>query len=63
VEAKGSAADPGDVARAIVNAVLTDDPKLRYLVGADAQMVAMVRKQTDFEGFEKAMRQTMNWYD
>ena len=60
---EGVASDPRDVGRAIVNAVETDDPKLRYLVGADAQLVAAVRKQTDFEGFEKAMRQTMNWYD
>ncbi len=38
-------------------------PKLRYLVGAGAQMIAGVRKQTNFEGFEDAMRQAMDWQD
>ena len=37
--------------------------KLRYPVGADAQMIAGVRKATDFEGFESAMRQAMDWHD
>jgi hypothetical protein len=36
---------------------------LRYLAGADAQMIAGVRKQMDFEGFEAAMRGAMDWRD
>jgi NAD(P)-dependent dehydrogenase (short-subunit alcohol dehydrogenase family) len=55
--------DPRDVARTIVEAATTDTPRLRWLVGGDAQLIAAVRKQTDFEGFEAAMRQTLDWYD
>jgi NAD(P)-dependent dehydrogenase (short-subunit alcohol dehydrogenase family) len=55
--------DPQDVARAIVEAAYTDAPKLRYPVGGDAQLIAAVRKQTDFEGFEAAMRQSLDWWD
>ena len=59
----GVAQDPADVARAIYDAVHDATPKLRYLVGADAQMIAGVRKQLDFEGFENAMRNAMDWRD
>jgi len=59
----GVSGDPEDVAIAIYNAVHDAEPKLRYLVGADAQMIAGVRKQLDFESFEAAMRNTMNWHD
>jgi NAD(P)-dependent dehydrogenase (short-subunit alcohol dehydrogenase family) len=59
----GQSGDPEDVAIAIYNAVHDAEPKLRYLVGGDAQMIAGVRKQTTFEQFEAAMRQTMNWHD
>jgi NAD(P)-dependent dehydrogenase (short-subunit alcohol dehydrogenase family) len=55
--------DPVDVAKAIVEAAYTDTPKLRWLVGGDAQLIGAVRKQTDFEGFEAAMRQTLDWWD
>jgi len=55
--------DPADVARAIYAAVHDETPKLRYTVGADAQMIAAVRKQLDFEGFEAAMRKTLDWWD
>jgi NAD(P)-dependent dehydrogenase (short-subunit alcohol dehydrogenase family) len=58
-----SANDPQDVANAIVDAAFTEAPKLRYLVGSDAQLIAGVRKQMDFEGFEETMRKTLNWYD
>jgi NAD(P)-dependent dehydrogenase (short-subunit alcohol dehydrogenase family) len=60
---EGPPADPGDVARTIVAAVSEEKPKLRYLVGNDANLIATVRKQTDFEGFEAAMRQTLDWHD
>ncbi len=55
--------DPADVARTIRAAVHDEAPKLRYTVGADAQMIAAVRKQLDFEGFEAAMRKTLDWWD
>lgn len=59
----GAVADPGDVARAIVEAAYTEAPKLRYLVGNDAKLIGAVRAQTDFEGFEQAMRQTLDWWE
>ena len=59
----GATQDPADVARAIYDAVHDATPKLRYLVGADAQMIAGVRKQLDFEAFEGAMRNAMDWRD
>lgn len=55
--------DPQDVANAICDAAFTEAPKLRYVVGADGELIAGVRKQLDFEGFEAAMRQTLNWHD
>ncbi len=59
----GVASDPQDVARTICDAAADPDSKLRYLVGGDAQLIAAVRKQMDFEGFEAAMRQTLDWHD
>jgi NAD(P)-dependent dehydrogenase (short-subunit alcohol dehydrogenase family) len=58
-----TANDPQEVADAIYEAATTEAPKLRWLCGADANLIATVRKQTDFEAFEKAMRQTLNWFD
>jgi NAD(P)-dependent dehydrogenase (short-subunit alcohol dehydrogenase family) len=55
--------DPQQVANIIVDAAFTEAPRLRYLVGSDAEMIAGVRKAMDFEGFEKTMRQALNWYD
>jgi NAD(P)-dependent dehydrogenase (short-subunit alcohol dehydrogenase family) len=55
--------DPKDVARAIYDAVHDATPKLRYIVGPDAQLIAAVRKQLDFEGFEQAMRKTLDWHE
>lgn len=59
----GASGDPDDVAAAIYDAVHDAQPKLRYVVGADANMIIGVRKQTDFEGFEHAMRTAMNWHE
>lgn len=55
--------DPQQVADAIYDAAYTEAPKLRYICGADANMIATVRRATDFEGFENAMRQTLDWHD
>lgn len=63
IRPSGEAADPDDVAKAIVEAAYTESPKLRTLVGADAQFIAGVRRSTDFEGFEQAMRKTLDWWD
>ena len=55
--------DPAEVATTIYDAVHDEAPKLRYLVGNDAKMIAGVRRQMDFEGFEAAMRNAMDWRD
>ena len=54
----GQRASARAVAEAILEAIEKGD-KLRYPVGADAQMVLMVRKQMDDEAFESAMRQQL----
>lgn len=56
-------ADAGHVARVIADLAHADDPPLRTLVGEDAELVMTVRRSTDFEGFEKAMRATLDWWD
>ena len=59
----GERGDAQDVAEAIYNAVNTDQPKLRYLVGEDAQAIGGLRQQMDDEQFEQAMRQTLDFWD
>jgi NAD(P)-dependent dehydrogenase (short-subunit alcohol dehydrogenase family) len=54
--------DPQVVAEAIYNAVYTDEPKLRYMVGEEAQ-VARLRRQLDDAEFEQAMRTTLDIWD
>ena len=60
-EGTGGMQDPQEVADAIHAAVHDRQPKLRYLVGRDAQMIATAYQQLDFEQFEQAMRQSMRW--
>ena len=55
--------DAQAVAEAIYNAVNTDQPKLRYLVGEDAQAIGGLRQQMDDEQFEQAMRKTLDFWD
>ncbi len=54
--------DPQEVADAIYEAVYTDTPRFRYVVGAQAQHIASVRKSTDFEEFERFMRDALDWH-
>jgi NAD(P)-dependent dehydrogenase (short-subunit alcohol dehydrogenase family) len=54
--------DPQAVAEAIYKAIYTDQPKLRYLVGAEAN-VAMLRRQLDDEEFEQTMRTALDIWD
>ncbi|MEX0786710.1 MAG: SDR family oxidoreductase [Dehalococcoidia bacterium] len=59
-------AERGDaqvVAEAIYDAVHDDEPKLRYLVGQDAEMIGGLRKQMDDAQFEQTMRQTLDFWD
>ncbi len=55
--------DPQVVAEAIYDAVHTDQPKLRYLVGEDAELIGGLRRQMDDEQFEQAMRKTLDFWD
>lgn len=54
--------DPQAVAEAICDAVYTDQPKLRYMVGDDAH-VAALRRQLSDEEFEQAMREALDIWD
>jgi len=59
----GEAADPRDVARAIVDAATTEQPRRRYLVGKDAELIGGFHKQMSDEDFEKAMRTALDFWD
>ena len=58
----GGAGRPGPeiVASAIAEAIETDQPKLRWPVGTDAEMILATRAQLDDESFESAMRSTLD---
>jgi NAD(P)-dependent dehydrogenase (short-subunit alcohol dehydrogenase family) len=56
----GAARPPPEVVGdAIWEAITTDTPRLRYAVGADAELVLATRTQLDDEAFEAAMRSTL----
>lgn len=60
---RGERGDPQLVAEKIYEAVNDTEPKLRYLVGADAEMIAGLRKQMDDEQFEQTIRQALDYWD
>jgi hypothetical protein len=43
---------PRLVAEAILNAITSNDPEIRYLVGADAESIMETRKSTSDKEFE-----------
>ncbi|MDY7106232.1 MAG: SDR family oxidoreductase [Actinomycetota bacterium] len=51
------------VAEAIWEAVTTDEPKLRWPVGDEAELLSALRASTDFDGFEQAVRQTLDFWE
>jgi NAD(P)-dependent dehydrogenase (short-subunit alcohol dehydrogenase family) len=55
----GERPGPEVVARAIADAIEADDSPLRVPVGADAELVAAVRRSADDAAFEAAMRDTL----
>ncbi|HZR83515.1 MAG TPA: SDR family oxidoreductase [Candidatus Binatia bacterium] len=59
----GEAPGPDDVAQLIHRAVHDPEPKLRYLAGDDAKMIAGAYRGMEFEAYEQAMRQALDWYD
>ena len=59
----GERADPQLVAEKIYDAVNDKEPKLRYLVGQDAEMIDGLRRQLDDEQFEKTIRQALDFWD
>ena len=61
--AAGARGDPQEVAELIYTAVHDAEPKLRYLAGQDAEMVAGLKKQLDDAQFEQAMRQALDFWD
>ena len=59
----GGMQDAQEVADLIYAAVSDPQPRLRYLVGRDATMIATAYKAMEFEQYEQAMRQSMQWTD
>jgi len=59
----GVAGSAAQVAQLIVDAVNDPTPRLRYLAGGDAETIAGVYRQLPFEDYERAMRQTLEWWD
>ncbi len=59
----GERGDPQVVAEAIYDAVHDAEPKLRYLVGEDAEMIGGLRRQLDDEQFENTIRQALDFWD
>src|SRR5262249_6739912 len=59
----GRRADPQEVADLIHAAVHDPQPRLRYLAGRDAEMIATAYQQMGFEQYEQLMRQQLDWQD
>src|SRR3990172_4621866 len=55
--------DPQIVADAIVDAAKADQPKRRYLIGRDVEVIAGMNKTMSDEEFEKAIRTMLDWWD
>ncbi len=54
---------PEEVARLVCDVALAERPALSHLAGADARMIAEAYRQLDFEAYEQAMRQALDWWD
>lgn len=59
----GERGDAQVVAETIYDAVHDKEPKLRYLVGQDAEMIGGLRQQLNDEQFEKTIRQALEFWD
>lgn len=59
----GQPADPQQVVDAIYAAATEVPGKLRYPVGADAELVIGTKSAMSFEDFDATMRAALHWYD
>jgi NAD(P)-dependent dehydrogenase (short-subunit alcohol dehydrogenase family) len=59
----GVAADASEVAALIAQVLREPAPRLRYLAGKDAELIASVYKRESFEGYEAAMRSALDWHE
>ncbi|MHB8376489.1 MAG: SDR family oxidoreductase [Dehalococcoidia bacterium] len=59
----GERADAQVVATAIADAAKAEQPKRRYLVGNDAQLIGGLHRQMSDEDFERAMRTTLDFWE
>ncbi len=59
----GQRGDAQVVANVIVDAAKSEQPKRRYLVGQDAELMGGLHKQMSDEDFEKTMRTTLDVWD
>jgi NAD(P)-dependent dehydrogenase (short-subunit alcohol dehydrogenase family) len=55
--------DASKVSELIYNVAQQEKPKLRYLVGQDAELIGGLRRQLDDEQFEQTMRQSLDFWD
>ena len=55
--------DAQQVAELIYSVAQEEKPKLRHLVGQDAEMIGGLRHQLDDEQFEQTMRQALDFWD
>lgn len=60
---EGRMGDPDEVAGLVCDVALAERPALRHLAGVDAHMIATAYRQMDFEAFEQAMRQSLDWWE
>jgi len=61
--AGGEPGDANEVAQVIVRAATEEPGQLRYLVGADAELIAAAKRGMTFEEFDVAMRATIDFHD
>jgi NAD(P)-dependent dehydrogenase (short-subunit alcohol dehydrogenase family) len=59
----GAPADPQEVADLIFEAATTAAPRLRWLAGHDAHMIAAAYASMPFEQYEQSMRAALDWWE
>jgi NAD(P)-dependent dehydrogenase (short-subunit alcohol dehydrogenase family) len=59
---RSAPADPQEVADTIYSAVYGNMSRFRYVVGSSAQRIARMRQGSDFETFERYLREILDWH-